>query len=100
MPRRKTNHKKTRRGRGIIDSIKNAYSKVKWKLGDVNDYLKAKKFAKNLITDEVGWHNPVRAIWQGYNINKYLQNSILNGPLQFLASRGYGKKRRYRRKNK
>lgn len=87
MPRRKTNYKrkKQRKGKGIIDTLKNVYSSAKSKLSNINDYLKAKRFAHNLITDEVGWHNPVRAISQGYNINKRLQNSFLNGPLQFLA---------------
>lgn len=81
-------------GNGLIDNLKNTYSTFKGKLGDLNEYLKAKRFAHNLITNEIGWHNPIRAISQGYNINKRLQNSILNGPLQYLASKGYGRKRK------
>lgn len=88
----KRRHKK---GKGVISD---SYNYMKNKLSKFNDYLKAKQIAKNLITDEINWGNPIRAISQGYNINKKLQNSIFNAPLQFLAWKGYGKKRRYRKK--
>lgn len=94
MPRRRK-HK----GKGIIDKVKKVYNYSKEKLWNINDYLKAKQFAKNIITDQVGWHNPIRAISQGYNINKYLQNSLFNAPLQFLSSKGYGSKIRRKKKN-
>jgi hypothetical protein len=94
MVRRKYNKK----GNGIIDSIKNGYWKIKWKLSNVNDYLKQKQFAKNLITNDIGWHNPVRAISQAYGVNKILQNSMLNAPLQFLAAHGYGRRKKRRTK--
>lgn len=57
MPRKKT--KLT--GRGRMQDIQN-YTKEK--LGSINDYLKAKKFAKNLITDEVNHAIPLRAVSQ------------------------------------
>lgn len=66
---------------------------------DINDYLKAKKFAKNLITDEINYWNPIRAISQSFGINKLLQKSLLNAPLRTLEWLGYGKKRKNKKNN-
>lgn len=85
MPRRKRNYNK--KGRGIIENIKNRYNTI-------NDYLKAKKYAHNLITDDINNSNNVRAIWQAFGINKYLQKWFLGKPLQYLAKMGYGKNKK------
>ena len=72
MPRKKKLY-----GKGFFDSLKT-------KLSNANDYLKSKRIIHNLITNDINWSNPIRAVAQGYNINKFLQNSILGTPMKYL----------------
>lgn len=98
MPRKKK-YSRNKKGKGIIwDTIKKIYNVWKEKLWDLNEYLKQKKFAKNLITDEINYWNPIRAISQSFGINKLLQKSLLNAPLRTLEWLGYGKKRKNKKK--
>jgi hypothetical protein len=58
------------KGNGMLENIKNYYYSGKQKLNNINDYLKQKKFIHNLITNDVNFSNPIRAVSQSFGINK------------------------------
>lgn len=77
--RKKTHNK---RGKGkITDAIKGAYNYAKWKLGNVNQYLKDKKYIHNLI-GPMNNAIPINAIAHAWWIDEKLKNGMFGRVLK------------------
>ena len=93
-------HKKRNKGKGkITDAIKSAYNYAKNKVGNVNQYLKEKRFIHNLI-GPANYAIPINAIWHAWGIDEKLKNGMFGRALKTLDNLGYGKKTTRKRRKK